>query len=305
MPGKPLLLQRLAAGVAALAVTAALTGHAHGASVAYAFAQQTISDLSLVPGSGTLSVTGSVVTGTTDASTQNGTGISHADPVDALQSYLGTPPPPPENDFNKYATFPGGSPIASGTAPTGLVGGATLAPFSRGDSLITGVTSTSSASVVAESYVNGTPSHESGSGALSATVTITPSASTTLAISYTFANDAYVMSSAGTNGGAQAQFHFNITIKDAAGNVVFNSTTANTNLSLGSPPNGPEVIGSGSETVTTGTLTGGNAYTVIFSQSAATFVSPPIPEPSSVVMAGSAIAIGLIGARLRRRLTAR
>jgi len=302
MNGRAVFLQRLAACVAALALTVAFADHARATPIAYGFAEQTISDLTIVPGTGTLSAASAVTTGTTDSATQNASGISRADPLDALQSYLGTPPPPPQNYFVKYAAFPGAPPIPSGTAPNGLTtGGGTLDSFTRGDVLITGVTSTSSSSVVAESFLKGAPGHESGSGALSATVTIRPSDTTKLTIAYNFANDAYVMTSAG--GGAQAQYHFDITIKDSTGALVFSSSTADTNLSLGSPPNGDEILRSGTETVTTTTLTGGADYTVIFSSSAATFVATEnvIPEPSTVVMASSAVLIGLFWTRHRRR----
>src|SRR5947209_3413959 len=85
------------------------------ADVAYAFAEQTISGLSVTPATGTFSATTPVATITSDASTINGSGGSNSDPVDAPQAYLGTPPPPPQNDFAQYATFAGGPPQAAGT----------------------------------------------------------------------------------------------------------------------------------------------------------------------------------------------
>jgi hypothetical protein len=292
--------------VVAFALSVGWAGLAR-ADIAYAYAQETISSLSVTPATGTLTTVGAINTGTNDAATVGALGAVHSDPTDAPQAYVGTPPPPPENYFVKYAAFPVASPLPLGTLPNGVTTGpGPLASFARGDVQLfptpPGTTPLNSGSVVSEGYLN-TFTTGAGSSVFSITRSFMPSATTAVSISYNFANDIYlVVTGAGTS---QASYKFDVTVKDAAGNTIFDQATSNTNISLASPPNGGEIIKSGSETLTTPTLTGGATYTIIFSGSSSTFVSTPnpmVPEPSSMALVANAgvVTIALLG-MLRRR----
>jgi hypothetical protein len=268
------------------------------AEVAYAFAEQTISGLSITPAAGTFSGATPVVTITSDSSTINGSGSSNSDPVDAPQAYLGAPPAAPQNDFAQFATFPSGPPQTAGTLPT------SPNSFSRGDVLVVPTGASNSGSTVAESFLDGSGLTKNGTAASSytASFSFTPTATTTLAIAYNYANDIYVATT-GT-GNASATYKFAITIKDASGAVVFSSTTDQTNLNLVAPPQGGEIIQNGSQTVTTGSLTAGNSYTLIFSGNANTSVlvaAVPEPGPMSLAAVGGVVATVIGVVRRRRR----
>jgi len=277
-------LLRLAAGLAWLAIAGGWAATAR-ADIAYAFAEQTISGLSITP---TVTATSPVSTFTQDSSTLNGSGLSNSNPTDALQAYQGGLPAAPQNFFLRYA--PGSPPVS----PVGN--------FTRGDVAIPVLSGpTNSSSVVAESYLNGAgPQSETGSAGLGASFSFTPSATGALTISYNFSNDLFVFTTG--LGSAAGNYHFDITIKDAAGAVVFNANTANTNLSLTAPPNGAEVIRSGAEAVVTPVLTAGTGYTLIFSSTAQSSVTiAAVPEPGAATLVAASGALALVVGAVRRR----
>ena len=277
------------AALSALAIVAGLTTQVR-ADIAYGYAQQTISNVSLTATSGTLNGVTLVNTSTLDGATVNGSGISKSDPLDALQTYFG-PGAPPENTFTRTAL---------GAPPAGV-------SFTRGDVQILGVgTPIASASVVSESLLNGSgPSSETANSALTATVTFTPSVTSTLAVTYSYANDIYVATTGA--GAATASYNFDFTIKNAAGLIVFqygaSPASANTNASLSAPPPGGEVIRSGTDTVTTtSTLVGGQNYTLIFSvKSASSVTIAAVPEPSPIALLGVMGTIGGAASQWKRR----
>jgi len=271
----------------AFALMAGLSANAR-ADIAYAYAEQTISGVTLTPSSGTLTAVGSLNTSTLDGATVNGSGISKSDPLDALQTYFG-PTPPPENTFVRTAT---------GVLPAG-------ASFTRGDVQIANLnTAAATGNVVSESLLNTTsgPASETGNSALTATFIFTPTNTSTLSVKYSYLNDIYVATTG--LGAASASYNFDFTIKDAAGNVVFlyGSTpqSANTNLALSAPPQGGEIIRTGTDTVTTGTLTGGATYTLIFTEKTATSVALSVPEPGSMTLAAVAGGLMIVTGAVRR-----
>ena len=226
-------------------------------------------------------------TSTNDGATVNGSGFAFSSPMDVKQVYLGGSPPPPENSFTRYAT---------GTPPSSPAG-----DFTRGDALIASLAAnTNSSSTVSESYLGTLGTSETGNAGLTTSLSFAPTQAGALTITYNFASNAYALISG--NGSVTANFSFDLTIKNLAGAIVFSSATANTNLSLALPPNGVEVIQSGSESVTTGNLNAGEAYTLIFSSSSRTAASlTAVPEPGSLTRMGIG-GLGLMAfARLRRR----
>jgi len=280
--------RRLATALVALSLVGGWAANAR-ADIAYAFAEQTISALSISP-AGTPVV--GVTTFTQDSTTVNGSGISNSAPLDAPQAYQGGTPPAPENLFTRYA--PGSPPVS----PVG--------DFTRGDVLIASIaTGTNSSSVVAESYLNSpTAKTETGNGGLGASFSFTPTTAGPLTITYTFANDLFAFTTG--SGSASANYHFDITIKDAAGSIVFSSATPNTNLTTSAPPQGVEVIRTGTESVTSPSLSVGTVYTVSFSSTAQSSVAV-VPEPNvaMLVAAGGALtlAVGAVRRRTRRSVT--
>jgi len=294
----------LIAATVFLALNGLAAGRATAGVVAYAYAQQMISNVLIRPTSATtFTVVNPLTTGTGDAASADGSGVSHNNTTDALQSYEGGPAAPAQNDFGKFATFGAASPFPVDTAPTGLTSGGTLDSFTRGDVLISGLGSnTAETNGVAESYLNSVSggNEATGSSSFSASLSFTTSAATALNLSYDYANDLYIYTEGG--GQAQAAYKFNVTIKNELGVTVFDAATSQTNLSSASPPNGIEIVRSGTNSFTTATLLAGETYTLTFSGSEATFVSAVsvVPEPSTIAGAGVAIlAAGLIVRRKR------
>jgi hypothetical protein len=281
------LTLRLAAGLVSLALAGGWAANAQAQGIAYAFGQETISGVSITP---TTTLASGVVTNTQDSATVNGAGLAQSAPLDVPQVYLGGAPASPQNNFMRYAP---GSPPVSPTTP---------ASFTRGDAQIVSLAAaTNTASVVAESFLNAVGT-ATGSAGVSAAVSLLVPTSTALTIAYTFANRAAVFVTPGNN--ATADYHFNITIRDAAGTVVFNSNTANTNLTLAAPP--PvgvlsEVIRSSTESVVTPVLTGGATYNFTFSITSQTAVAVPEPNAVTLVAASGALTLA-VGAVRRRRL---
>jgi len=269
------MISRSTCGVA-LAFAGSILGLAAGAgadSISYAFAEQTISGVTV---SG--ATVGALKTGTDSAATLGGSGIAFSDPTDAAEAFLGAAPPAPQNFFMRYAPS--------------LAAASALGTFIRGDTAVSPVISLS---VVAESYLNGNSSPGSGHGGLDLTAPLTLSSSGPVTFSWNYLNDADVATSNG--GSAQAVFKFNLTIKDITGNVVFSNSPSALNLGVGSPPNGGEIHGSGSMSITSGTLTPGT-YSATLSESADSFVSVPSPVPAPAAAWGGLGLLSMLAARL-------
>jgi hypothetical protein len=291
------LTLRLAAGLLSLALVGGWAASAR-ADIAYAFASQTISNINVVPGSGALNPGPFTVT-TQDGATQDGSGPSRSDTFDVAQTYLPAngSPQAPENTFTRWA--PGNPPVSNQTTPS--------TSFTRGDAQVTPnpfTLGTNTASNVAESFLNTTSSQgvtrETGIGGFIVSFNVTPSAGTPLAISYNFSNALAVFQTG--IGTASGSYLFNVTVKDAAGNVVFNSNTGNTNLSAATPPNSftPATgFKTGSETVTTPTLTAGALYSIAISGTEQTAVA--VPEPGVVTLVAASGGLTLAVGAVRRR----
>jgi len=297
------LTRRLATTLVFLALAGGWAANAR-ADIAYGFASQTISAITITPTLGALS---SPDVFTQAGATTNGSGPQNSSQTGSVtQAYQGGAPPSPEDNFARYA--PGVPVPVSPTNPQ---------DFTRGDARIVNfpTLATTTLSVVAESFINNVVSKsETGSGGLGASFTFVQPTTGALTIGYTFASEAYAWTSPGSLLGtnSSANYQFNFTIRDAAGVVVFNSATANpnslTNLSLVSPPNGPPVVRGGVEAVVTGALNPGT-YSLNFSltaQSAARTAA--VPEPNVVLLVGASgaltFAVGAIRRRTRRNVTA-
>ena len=102
-------VSKIFAALAATVIVAGLSASVR-ADIAYGYAEQTISNVSLTVSSGTLTGVTLTNTSTQDGATVNGIGISKADPLDAPQTYFG-PSAPPENTFTRTApgVLPGGT----------------------------------------------------------------------------------------------------------------------------------------------------------------------------------------------------
>jgi hypothetical protein len=284
------LALRLAAGLVSLALAGGWAANAQAQGIAYAFGQETISGVSITP---LTTLVSGVDTSTQASATRTigpPVGAAFSDPLDTPQAYLGGAPASPPNNFTRYAP---GSPPVSPTTP---------ASFTRSDAQIVSLAAaTNTASTVAESFLNVVGRETAQSGVTAAVSLLVPT-STALTIAYTFANRAAVFVNSGNN--ATASYQFNITIRDAAGTVVFNSNTANTNLTLAAPP--PvgvlsEIIRSGTESVVTPVLTGGATYNFTFSIASQTSVAVPEPDAVTLVAASGALTLA-VGAVRRRRL---
>jgi len=296
------LLRPLAAGLALLSLAGGWSSSAR-AAIAYGFAEQTITSLSISPA--ILNVT-NLTASTSDGVTVNGSGVSQNAGLvgvisDVPEAYSGGLPQAPPNSPLRYAPS---LPVNTGTPgpndnnpPVSPVGN-----FTRGDAVINPLTGAlNSSTVVAESYLNaaGAPpaASESGTGSLRASLTFTTGAiASALSFTYTYQNDIFTYTDGGQ--GASAEYAFNITIKDLAGNVVYNSAldplSAHTNLSLVAPPPGGEIIRTGTDTLTSGLLAANTVYTLVFSSSANTGVNA-VPEPSVFAMLGVAGLFGGLG----------
>jgi len=282
----------MAAGLMGLALAASWAADAR-ADIAYGFATQTISGLTITP-----TITpgaGGVVTSTQNNTTLNGAGSSTSNPLDAPQVFQGGGPPAPENFFARYA--PGNPPVS----PTGN--------FTRADSAIpvlSGPGNTSS--VVSESYLNSASAPpattETGGAQLTASLTFTVPNTTALTINYNYSNQLFgFVSGAAT---ASANFKFNITIKDATtGAIVFSSSPTPNNTSIAVPPPGNEIVTATgpAPAIITPVLNAGTQYSLVFSSSASTSVAltPAVPEPGSMslVAMGGVLTLGV--GMLRRR----
>jgi len=282
-------LRQLAVIAVVLGLSQAIPRQAR-ADFAYAFAQQTISNLTISPG---VVPAGTFTSFAQDATTLDGNGASHSDPMDPVQAFQGGLPMAPGNFFGRYA--PGVPPVSPTVPPS----------FTRSDVLFTSAGGTNSAATVAESFINvgpGAPHSETGQASLTASSTFNLATSSALTIAYNFANYLYV-STSGPGTAAKGNFGFSITIhNNATGLDVFKSQTNTTNGNASAPPTTiTDMLVSGAEAVISPLLTAGTSYTITFSVNSSTSVTA-VPEPGSLSLGLLAIG-GLIpiGYRMKRR----
>jgi hypothetical protein len=256
----------------------------------YGYAERTISGLKVTTAVSDATVTG---TSTSAAAVINGVGVATNAPTDTLQAYQGALPMAPQNDYSAYST---------------VLGGPQAGDFTRGDAIITGssalFTSGVSASNVAESILS-----SGGIGSVLLTGngnwTISSSFMTTassVTISYNYANAVYT-DLVGL-GNAQASFKAAFTIKDQHGHEV-DAAPTELNTQLASLTNGPEIIksGTGSVTLSLAGLTAGDTLALSITGTELTSVTTAaVPEPGSIVSFGiGAMAIGGLALARRRR----
>ena len=273
---------------AALALVAGWN-NASRADVAYGYAQQQVNNI-IVSGAGIANAT-TTGTSTSAAAALNGSGVSKNDPTDTPQAYVGAAPPAAQNFFSKYAVA-GGGPQAG--------------DFSRGDALIASsnlFTTGSNTNNVAESYVTSPGSGlATGTGSWSISGSFTAPTTTSVNVAYSWAND--IIASVTGNGSASASFKVTISIKDQHGHEV-DATPVELNTALSAPPNGVELItsGTGSATLSLSSLTAGDIYGIAISGtelSSAILISS-VPEPGPMVLAGLSGAIALAFGAFRGR----
>jgi hypothetical protein len=282
-------MRRWAAVAPAVALVLCLTPAAR-ADFGYAFASQTVTNVNVSgPGLSFIS-TGS---STADSAALNGSGVSHNNATDALQSYVGAAPPSAENNFGKYSSTGGGTQTGD---------------FTRGDTLLTNAgglfrSDGFSASNVAETFLNSTVSGPGSLGTGQGTWTASGSFTTTgtsVTVAFNFSND--ILAQLTGQGVVQASFQVVISVKDQHGNEVDASPSA-LNEALSAPPSGPEITssGSGSQTLSLAGLTAGDTMSVTITGSEDTSVSlTAVPEPSSMCLLGVGLASAAM-VRFRRK----
>ena len=271
---------------AALALVAGWN-NASRADVAYGYAQQQVNNI-IVSGAG-LANTTTTGTSTSAAAALNGSGVSTNNPTDTLQAYIGAAPPAAQNFFSKYA-------VAGGGPQSG--------DFTRGDALITSsnlFTTGSNTNNVAESYVT-TPGSglTTGNGSWSISGSFTAPTTTSVNVAYSWAND--ILAQVTGNGSASASFKVTISIKDQHGHEV-DATPVELNAALSAPPNGTELItsGTGSATLSLASLTAGDVYGIAIAGTELSSAVASVPEPGPMVLAGLSGAIALAFGAFRGR----
>jgi hypothetical protein len=262
------------------------------ADIAYAYAQQTLNAIS-VTGTG---LTNGATSGTATSALAviPGASDAHANPTDTLQAYAGAAPPAPQNSYVKYATSGGGTQAGD---------------FSRGDAVLSGTslftTAGMNTSNVAETQVSTAGSGNglgvgSGSWSIAGTFNTT---GTSVTVSYNWANDIVAMVAGGI-ASAESSFKVSITIKDQHGHSI-DASPAELNEALSAPPNGPELIttGTGSTTLSLAGLTAGDVFGIAISgtELSSGQLTASVPEPGSMALAGLGGALVLAFQAYRRR----
>ena len=276
-------------GACAALVIAAGWNSASRADIAYGYATQSVNNI-VVSGAG---ITNALTTGTSTnaAAVINGSGVATNSPTDTLAAYLGAAPSAPQNFFPKYSTA-GGGPQAG--------------DFTRGDALISGsnlFTTGFNTSNVAESVVSTIGSGLlTGAGSWSISGSFNAPTTTSVTVGYSFFND--VLSQITGTGSASASFKVTISIKDQHGNEV-DATPVALNTALSAPPNGPEIInsGTGTATLSLASLFAGDTYGIAISgtELSAVILTSSVPEPGPIVLAGLSGALALAFRAFRGR----
>jgi len=273
-------MQKLHFYLSVAGISLGLASSAQGA-ITYGYAQQTLSNVTVT---GVLSNTAAGGIATSAASAIDGTGVSTNGFTDTLQAYSGAAPPAGQNSFVKYSTAGGGSQAGD---------------FTRGDAFLnlTNIFTTGfSGSTVAESATNGVAGLLTGTSTWLISGTFTAPTSSSVTVSYNWANDIVAIATA--PGAAQAKYSFLVTIQDSHGHSI-DASPAELNSTIAAPPNGPEVItsGSGSVLLSLAGLTAGDTFAITLTGQSATDVTSPnaVPEPSSALL--FSCAAGLLGLR--------
>lgn len=274
--------QLLCASVAALVALPLMNAVAQ---TEYGYATMSLSNLRI-----TTTVTNGTLTSTSSGASAiaNGSGVVTSAPSDAPQAYFGAAPPAPENSFTKYSTAGGGPQPGN---------------FARGDSMLTNAGSIFSTgatiSAVAETFnsLANTTRTGSGSGVIRATFN-TSAASIALAYSY-LTDIVSLVSGGGISAAAQASFAVTFTITDQHGHMV-TANPAELNSALSAPPNGPEIITSGTSTVTLSLagFTAGDTFSLTVNEVTNSSVNGPVPVASAPEGGSSMLLLGLGAAGL-------
>jgi hypothetical protein len=284
----------LAAVVAAAALVLCLAPAAR-ADLGYAFATQTLTGVN-VSGTGLVAV--STGSSTTDSDALAGSGVSHNDPLDAKQSYVGALPPSGENNFNAYSTQGGGTQAGD---------------FTRGDTVIatpgnlfnsTGFNASNVAETALNTASSGPGILGTGQGTWTASGSFTtPLTTTSVTVSFNFTNT--VIAQLTGAGVSQASFQMEISIKDQHGHEV-DASPDQLNAALSAPPTGSPISssGSGTQVLSLAGLTAGDTFAVTITGTENTSVSlTAVPEPSSMCLLGIGLSSAAI-ARFRRKRAA-
>jgi hypothetical protein len=287
--------RRLAFGVAAIALVASWTASGARADIAYAYAEQTISNLTTDANLTSLAITPQ---SSTFANLNDVVDGHNTNTLDAAQAFVGPGlvPPPQNTFFTKYATFA----EPPGTIPAGDLPSAPASSFSRGDVVLTAsVGPAAQGSAVAESYVKGVGQVASANGHNSIQYAITVGTTGAFHINFDYSNDLYAVTNT-PPGVDSASSAVSFTIKITGGGLNFTESPLPTNIGTGiAAPNQDEIVTSGSLSVLTPTLVAGTKYFVTFQLAADTIVATAVPEPATMAMALTALP--LLGLGLLRR----
>jgi hypothetical protein len=301
----------MAAGALALALVAVSSRSAR-ADIAYAFAEQSISNLTITAAGGGALPGAISGTATQASAVANGSGAASNNPLDTAPAQVGTSPMVPNNYLTHYSSLTAGLNVLPATPP-----GPDTGDFTRGDAVITSpnIFTGASASNVAESIVG-----TSGAGTALFTGQGTWTTSgvlpanqlagmTALAVNFSFANDVAAWLSNQSEGFASASFKLTISVKDQHGNEN-DLTPSQVNTAISTPANGNEIVNSGSVTglvLPLSTSAGGannlvltDMLTISITGTEVTAVALSVPEPSSIALGAVAGGLVLATGALRR-----
>ncbi len=157
----------------------------------------------------------------------------------------GATPAAPQNSYIKYSTA-GGGPQAG--------------DFSRSDAILSPNIANAFGSTVSESANSGASGLMTGSSTFLYSAIFTTTG-TSVTLSYNYSND--IIAFATAPGSSEAKFSFLVTVKDQHGHTI-DASPQELNSTIGAPPNGPELIssGSGSAVLSLAGLTAGDTFSI-------------------------------------------